>query len=1266
VTSTQAATNRFWTGAAAGVNASWTAASNWSNSVAPLAGDALVFPTNVAKLQVTNDFAANTDFDSLTLRDSYILRGNAVDLSNGVAVATIGTAATIDLSLRLLTNCQFDVDDQAQLSITNLNLNGRRAAMQGDGDITVNGAISGTGAASELTKSGAGTLRLNRVNTYAGQTTVSNGSIVVNGLIASLSLLNGTTLSGTGTVGSLSVAGTTTIAPGDAGIGILSVAGAMALNGTTTLQLTMNDRTPGVTLDQLRCSGSINLNSAKLSITKAPGLLPIATTEFVILSNTTASAISGTFAGLPEGAVTNIGGVEFQISYVGGTGGNDVTLTAVPVARSWDGGGIANTNWSNPANWSANTLPQPEDILLFPPNVPGRTNFADFTNGFPVHHITIGQSNYVIQGTNELVLRSYFEATNTSGAVDFFPPLRASSNPTIISNLAGGTLNLNGAVRLTGAVGVFAPQGTMVVNGPISASQITFKRSPGMLRLANSNAIGLSFQIEEGTVQMLHDRALNPVASPVAVFPGARLELLNGRILSNALSLAGTLFGGGSGASNRVAGQISLDAPATIDVASNSWLTFAANVVNTNGLTKVGQGTLELNATHNYTGTTLVNSGTLLLTGSAAGSKTTVNTNGTLAGSGTIGSLTNRAGGTVIVGRTNVPGRLTVIDGATLSAGSAARFRIDGAGAGSGYSQITVNGGAVALNNATLNLTVNFAPAPASSFVLIDNAGAGATTGTFAGLPQGATFMNGGTVFQISYTGGTGNDVVLTVPSGSSGPTNLRLHSLGPRPNEISVRWDPPSSGPMPAYYIVYRNGLDVARLDASLFIIFPVFYDPAATAGHTYTYQVVAEYGDGSFSAPTNPFMVTALPPAPYLGTNNVVTILARFPEYPVDPFPPSQPQAIMFTGTNSIRAYLEEVSYGKFSITGSVHGWFTLPYPASNYCATLTNGLWRFCDDAQILDNLYATVPLSVSNAMATANVLQLIVHGRGTMEEVGASVAIYSASNDFVPKAITHQLGHSLGFFHASTLTNCTGYPLGPDLVHLRTNNCSPFLYGDIYDPMGASEVFHYNAFFKETAGWLGSNNIQWVTNDGDYTLQPLEKKTNAIQVLKIDLGGEMFWFLEYRTITGFDGPTVTNRGIPSVNGVLMRLRVTRYLEEDSDTYWVSPVIRTNTPWFDPFSGLCVNLLNTNNGIATVRITGLSYLFRATDVKRTGADLKLTWNSVPGARYLVQGKTNAAPWTTLATSFDATSRVSTITLTNAATNTYRFFRVGVDTGP
>ena len=47
-----------------------------------------------------------------------------------------------------------------------------------------------------------------------------------------------------------------------------------------------------------------------------------------IVDNRGSAAVTGTFAGLPEGATVTIDTQEYRISYVGGSG-NDVTLTAL-------------------------------------------------------------------------------------------------------------------------------------------------------------------------------------------------------------------------------------------------------------------------------------------------------------------------------------------------------------------------------------------------------------------------------------------------------------------------------------------------------------------------------------------------------------------------------------------------------------------------------------------------------------------------------------------------------------------------------------------------------------------------------------------------------------------------------------------------------------------------------------------------------------------------------------------------------------------------
>ncbi len=83
-----------------------------------------------------------------------------------------------------------------------------------------------------------------------------------------------------------------------------------------------------------------------------------------------------------------------------------------------------------------------------------------------------------------------------------------------------------------------------------------------------------------------------------------------------------------------------------------------------------------------------------------------------------------------------------------------------------GSSQLNVTG-SVNLGLSTLNLSASptFVPSAGQQFVIVNNDGADAVTSSFAGFAQGSTTVIGGHTFSISYTGGTGNDVVLTEES---------------------------------------------------------------------------------------------------------------------------------------------------------------------------------------------------------------------------------------------------------------------------------------------------------------------------------------------------------------------------------------------------------------------------------------------------------------------------------------------------------------------
>lgn len=109
------------------------------------------------------------------------------------------------------------------------------------------------------------------------------------------------------------------------------------------------------------------------------------------------------------------------------------------------------------------------------------------------------------------------------------------------------------------------------------------------------------------------------------------------------------------------------------------------------------------------------------------------------------------------------PGMLTAFDDVTFGAGATFAVELNGAMAGAGYDQLSVQGGSVTLGGATLAVTLGFTPTVGDTFQIIDRPFGAPLAGTFAGLPQGARFDVDGVRFAIDYMGGSGNDVVLTV-----------------------------------------------------------------------------------------------------------------------------------------------------------------------------------------------------------------------------------------------------------------------------------------------------------------------------------------------------------------------------------------------------------------------------------------------------------------------------------------------------------------------
>ncbi|MBA0884957.1 LamG-like jellyroll fold domain-containing protein, partial [Flavobacterium undicola] len=193
------------------------------------------------------------------------------------------------------------------------------------------GTINGNGTNLSVEKVGTGILEMWGNQAYTGTTTVKKGKLLINnngttGVFVSPITIEEGALGGFGQTQSSATLGTGSgagaiLEPGFLKVGTLTV-GALTLKADATY-------TPEINLgtaigDQIKATSVNLLNSPVLAPISIAGTLNTGT-NYTIIDNTGTLAINGTFKNLPEMSLVNIGGYDFRITYIGGTG-NDVVL----------------------------------------------------------------------------------------------------------------------------------------------------------------------------------------------------------------------------------------------------------------------------------------------------------------------------------------------------------------------------------------------------------------------------------------------------------------------------------------------------------------------------------------------------------------------------------------------------------------------------------------------------------------------------------------------------------------------------------------------------------------------------------------------------------------------------------------------------------------------------------------------------------------------------------------------------------------------------
>lgn len=294
----------------------WSCTNNWVPTVAAGSGSRVQFshyqnrPLSscqfIDPFPQTNDLSVGTSMASLLYTDTnYVVYGNPITIMEGITNHITQGTNFCFLDLVAVGPLVFDGD--------------------AGGTFVMGGSFNGNGT---VQKEGGGMLLYTgtTMNAFVGSVVVDSGEFLADGSFTDGSFtVNGGLLTGIGTVSSLTMNGGTLL-PG-ASPGILHVQGNVTANAGAVFQVELDGPTPGNGYDQLEVNGTVNLNGATLSV--LPGFSISPGTSFLVLVNDTSNPITGTFAGLPEGATFQAGGQYFSISYQAGPHTNDVLLTRV-------------------------------------------------------------------------------------------------------------------------------------------------------------------------------------------------------------------------------------------------------------------------------------------------------------------------------------------------------------------------------------------------------------------------------------------------------------------------------------------------------------------------------------------------------------------------------------------------------------------------------------------------------------------------------------------------------------------------------------------------------------------------------------------------------------------------------------------------------------------------------------------------------------------------------------------------------------------------
>ena len=459
----------------------------------------------------------------------------------------------------------------------------------------------------------------------------------------------------------------------------------------------------------------------------------------------------------------------------------------------------ATGNWNTPANWNPATVPNgPSDVASF--SVSNQQNVT-VTSSITLDSIVFqpGASGFTITTSSEFasvlingagvinnsVLAQNFLVNahgNDQGALDFAGSASAgnaiySQGGGAVRNSFGGTTSFfntstaeTATFFLDGGAASGAAGGGVIFFDSSTAGSANFTLNPGMVARATGGHLEFAHSSTAENSTIFVNGAQNAGGGTVFFLDDSSGGTANVVLIGNG-TLDLTLHNppGVTLASVQGDGLVSLGS-SQLTINTRLVVPFSGVISGDGSLKKMGRGTYDLTNANTYTGGTIVRAGTLLVdntNGSATGTGQVRVVSGALGGTGTIagpvivGSDTSGNGSFLTPGPNfNHPGTLTLLDRLTFR--SDGFFNV-GLGPNATFGQVIANG--VRINNGATFAFFNnrgVAIPVGTVLILINNTSATPIAGQFDNLPDGLVFTDHGNTFEVSYSGGDGNDLTIT------------------------------------------------------------------------------------------------------------------------------------------------------------------------------------------------------------------------------------------------------------------------------------------------------------------------------------------------------------------------------------------------------------------------------------------------------------------------------------------------------------------------